>query len=245
MPLVRAKPTWKKWGDAIGSLGEQAAVFAGIRWLRRGFWPGRMWRRYRGSPWLGLRAVLGQGGRRRGRAVAQLGGDRRELALCRKGRCGLNYTRAKRIGCARQGTEVVGRLWGRSPEHVSRQLPWCAGGRARRRAWRARVGRSATALIRWATSCFGARRWTAPWYRASGRRVRKDNWRSDGPARRLPWPVRRGASPGAWREGGRTPSRLGARAPRQRDGLGKARPARTTSRHRLAEIVLLCPCLNT
>jgi hypothetical protein len=61
MPLVRAKLPGKKWRDAIGSLGEPVAVLAGIRRLRRGFWPGRMWRRYRGSPWLGLRAVLGVG----------------------------------------------------------------------------------------------------------------------------------------------------------------------------------------
>jgi hypothetical protein len=90
MPLVRAKLPGKKWGDAIGSLGEPAAVLAGIRRLRRGFWPGRMWRRYRGSPWLGLRTVLGQGGRWWGRAAAQPGGGRQKLALRRKGRRGLN-----------------------------------------------------------------------------------------------------------------------------------------------------------
>jgi hypothetical protein len=100
----------------------------------------------------------------------------------------------RRVGCARQGTEVVGRLWGRSPEHVSRQRPWCAGGRARRRAWRPQVGRSAAVLNRRATSCF------------------------DGPARRSPLPIRCGTRPGAWREGERTPMRLGAR-----DSLGKAR----------------------
>jgi hypothetical protein len=33
-------------------------------------------------------------------------------ALRRKGRRGLNCTHARRVRCARQGTEVVGRLWG-------------------------------------------------------------------------------------------------------------------------------------
>jgi hypothetical protein len=113
---------------------------------------------------------------------------------------------------------VVGRLWGRSPEHVSQQRPWCAGGRASRRVWCARAGRSVAALNRRATSWFGARRWTVPWFGASGRHVRKGNRRTDGPARHSLWPVRRGARPGAWLEGGWTPRRLGAR-----DGLGKAR----------------------
>jgi hypothetical protein len=53
---------------------------AGIRRLRRGFRPGKMWRRCRGSPWLDLRVVLGQGGRRRGRAAVQPGGVRLELS---------------------------------------------------------------------------------------------------------------------------------------------------------------------
>jgi hypothetical protein len=69
-------------------------------------------------------------------------------------------------------------------------------------AWCVRAGRSATALNRRATSCSRARRWTAPWYGASGQRVRGGSRQTDGSAWRSPWPVRRGARPGARCEGG-------------------------------------------
>jgi hypothetical protein len=49
----------------LGPWPWRVVVLAKIRRARRGSWPGKVWERLRGSPWLDLRAWMGQGGARR------------------------------------------------------------------------------------------------------------------------------------------------------------------------------------
>jgi hypothetical protein len=118
-------------------------------------------------------------------------------------RSGLRACWVCQVG-ARHGTGVVGQASERTPGAVPRRQPWRASGRARRRAQRACARKSASALNRGATSCYGAREWAAPWYGGLGT-ARTERQRAD-----------RRSDAGCTRTA-RSPWRLGAR------GVGKAR----------------------
>jgi hypothetical protein len=98
---------------------------------------------------------------------------------------------------------------------VSLRLPSMAPAAALTEAWPARTGRGAAALNRRATPCRGAKRWTAPWYGASGRCVRESSRRSGGSSGARPASPTRCTARRATRGGGLRGG-LGAR-----NGLGK------------------------